>query len=355
MFGRAFAVMAMMSSMASVAFAQLVDQRDVGGKSIMCVRSGLSSDLKDCGTKSNWYAFVFVGSIAAITTAKNDEMKIQIVPEEVFFGAPKNPLTVETSQGLCLPRLAVGDRWLFYLRKEQGKPIVLDYSGNDSRPVANAEKEIETLRKLKTIGDFAILRGEVIQGAHFSQGPPLANAHVFAVQNSDQQQFVSTTDAYGRYEFQPLPAGNYTISVEKIGSYQPEETEMEIKAGECWDVTLAKNPSGTIAGHVTRSNGLPAQKFEVVLVDADNLGYITTQTDNQGRFEFNLVEPGEYVVGFNYPPNPSWFNGAGGGAVPHYPPAGLFYPGVSKRSDAQVINLHVDEKLETIDATLPAN
>jgi hypothetical protein len=29
------------------------------------------------------------------------------------------------SQGACLPPLVVGHRWLFFLRKESGKPIVL--------------------------------------------------------------------------------------------------------------------------------------------------------------------------------------------------------------------------------------
>jgi hypothetical protein len=79
-------------------------------------------------------------------------MKVQITPEEVFHGDPPTPLTVLTSQGLCLPKLAVGDRWLFSLPKEAGKPIVLDYYGNDSRPVVNAQKQIKTLRRLKTIG-----------------------------------------------------------------------------------------------------------------------------------------------------------------------------------------------------------
>jgi hypothetical protein len=64
---------------------------------------------------------------------------------------------VRTSQGACLPKLAVGDYWLFFLRKWNGSSIVLDYYGNDSRTVADAQEKIETLRRLQNIGDLAKL------------------------------------------------------------------------------------------------------------------------------------------------------------------------------------------------------
>src|SRR5262245_56810965 len=149
----------------------IIELKQVNGKTIQCLHTGLMSDLKDCGLHSDWYAYVFVGSISAITPAPSEEKNIRIVPEEVFSGDPPNPLTVLTSQGSCLPDFAVGDRWLFFLRKEKGKPIVLDYYGNDSRPVADAEDEIETLRRLKANGEFGILRGNVMQGTSFEGRP----------------------------------------------------------------------------------------------------------------------------------------------------------------------------------------
>src|SRR5215475_10870485 len=158
------AVFAVVFSGLGTGAAQIDVVRRIDGKEVECLHSGLMSDLDDCGFKSDWYAYVFVGSISAIVPADKDEKNIQITPEEVFHGEPSTPLTVLTSQGLCLPKLAVGDRWLFFLRKEPGKPIVLDYYGNDSRPVADAQEQIETLRRLMTIGDFGLLRGSVMHG-----------------------------------------------------------------------------------------------------------------------------------------------------------------------------------------------
>jgi hypothetical protein len=186
------------------AVAQIDEFRKVDGKTIECLHSGLTSDLKDCDVRSDWYAYVFVGSISAITRAPKDEESLQITPEEIFHGDPPTPLAVLTSQGKCLPSLAVGDHWLFFLRKENGKPIVLDYYGNDSLPIASAEKQIETLRRLKTIGDFGILRGNVVRGPSFGDRKPVPGANVVASRSSDHAQFLTRTDADGNYEFQPL-------------------------------------------------------------------------------------------------------------------------------------------------------
>jgi len=165
-----------------------MESREVGGKTIECMHSGLTSDLNDCGFRSDWYAYVFVGSFSAIKPASNDEEILQITPEEIFSGSPSTPLTVLTSQGACLPTFAVGDRWLFYLRKENGKPIVLDYYGNDSRPIDSAQDEIETLRELKTIGEFGIVRGSV-QRRVKDGVKDIPGAQVVASRKSDKARF----------------------------------------------------------------------------------------------------------------------------------------------------------------------
>lgn len=236
--GRSFRAMRFISTLAVLALGlfwtgamagEVISLKTVDGKRIACVHSGLFSELQDCGVHSDWYTYVFVGSIAAITPATGNEKKVRIVPEEVFSGKPDSSVTVETSQGLCFPRLAVGDRWLFYLRKEDGKPIVLDYYGNDSRPVADAKEEIATLRRLATIGDFAILRGRVWRG---EKADP--SAQVVAIRRSDGRRFVVATNAQGNYEFRPLPPGSYRVSTAGLG--RPDE--ISLSPGICWDLTL---------------------------------------------------------------------------------------------------------------------
>jgi hypothetical protein len=141
-----------------------------------------------------------------------------------------------------LPKLAVGDRWLFFLRKEAGKPIVLDYYGNDSRPVAKAREQIETLRRLKTMGDFGLLRGDVLRGPSYSNRKPVPGVRVVATRSSDNAKFFATTDADGDYEFQPVPVGKYELAVDSIGPMYVGDAVLKVTGGLCWNVTLWKSP-----------------------------------------------------------------------------------------------------------------
>jgi len=217
----------------------IVTEKKVGDRTIMCMHTGLMSELKDCGVHTGWYTYVFVGAISLITPLENDEKVIQIIPEEVFAGEPATPLTVQTSQGACLPDLVAGDQWLFYLRQEEGKPIFLDYYGNDSLPVANAQEQIEILRRLKTMGDHGIVRGHVLRGEFFD-GTAVPNSRIVARRKSDKKEFVTRTDRDGHYEFDPLPPGEYKLTVDRIGTFKPDSTDLELTGGACWDLTISQ-------------------------------------------------------------------------------------------------------------------
>ena len=335
----------------SVAVGQIDEIRTIDGKKVECLHSGLMSDLNDCGFRSDWYAYVFVGSISAVVPSDKNEMGIQITPEEVFHGNPPTPLNVLTSQGLCLPKLTVGDSWLFFLRKEAGKPIVLDYYGNDSRPVADAQKQIETLRRLKTIADFGIVRGRVVRGPGFSDRKAVAGAQVLASRKTDNAQYSTTTDENGDFEFEPLAPGEYDLTVDRIGSFQADEDGMEVTRGSCWDLTISRSPHAHLGGHLRHSDGSPIANAPVFIFDGD--GYNTTKSDDNGCFQSDGMRPGKYWVGINLPDAPTWKYGGCGGRGCEAPPIYLYYPGMHNRSDALVINLAADEKRDDINFTLP--
>ncbi len=322
-------------------------------RSNMCSHSGLSSDFKDCGVRAYWYTYVFVGVISGVTPVENDEKQIELVPEEVFLGTPATALTALTSQADCMREFKVGDRWLFYLRKVEGKPIVLDYYGNDSLPVADAQNQIATLRHLGKIGDFAVLQGQVIRGELFS-AEVVPNAQITATRESDGNQSFCVTGTDGRYEFPPLPPGKYKISARPVGSYQPDDSEVNLTSGTCRDITLDRSSHGEVGGHVRRSDGTPVANVAVVLISSDNSSYLTTQTDRDGYFVFDSQQPGKYVLGLNSPASSDWFDGGGAGAGVRIPPASTFYPGVANRSSALVIRLATDEKLEDLDFVIPS-
>lgn len=334
------------------ATAQIIERRKVGDKVVMCEHTGLSNS--DCGVRGDWYTYTFVGSIAAITPSTNDEKEIQIVPEEVFHGSPSSPLTALTSQAACLPTLAVGDRWLFFLRKQKDEPIVLDYSGNDSRPVAEAEQQIETLRLLKSIGNFGIVRGYVLQS---NEGQPIPNATVVAHRVPDEMKFHATTDVKGRYEFQ-LPAGRYKFTVDPIGSFRLDDSKddegFDVTRGSCWEDVLTHSPHVEFGGHVRHPDGSPVPSVHVLIISEDG-SWWTSETNEDGYFNIEWLQPGRYVVGINLPGALAWkYGGCTGGSGCNAPPASLYYPGEQDRSSALAIKLEDGEKREDIDFTVPS-
>jgi len=333
----------------SAAKAQIIMLKRDGDKTIQCLHTGLSSDLRDCGAQSDWYTYVFVGIISAVRSTNDGEKELHIIPHEVFKGEPTNPLIVLTSQGACFPEIKMGDHWLFYLRS--GSPIKLDFYGNISCPVADAQRQLETLRRLETIGDSAILRGQVKQGP-YAQGDPIPNARVIAHRTTDDAQFVANTDVDGRYEFQVLPPGKYKLSVDSTKSFQADDADIEVKSRQCWDLTLSRSPHAHIAGHVQRPDGSPAPEVPVLIANEDGSWFTTLMSDALGYFHEESLLAGKYVVGINLPGTPTWEPAGCGGAC-KVPTASLYYPGKSNRADALAINLATDEKRDDIDFTIP--
>jgi hypothetical protein len=241
-----------------------------------------------------------------------------------------------------------GDHWLFFFRKEDGVPIVLDYYGNDeSRPVAEAQEKIEMLRHLQNIGDEGILRGHVRRGPQSPvQGEAVPNAHVVARRTSDNTQFVASTDTDGRYEFPPVPPGKYKLVLDRIDSLHADGGELDVSRGACWDLTLEvpNETDGSISGHIGSADGKPFTVHPwVQIMSLDDERFASAYVDASGDFEARGVEPGRYVVGIGIR--------AGTGGIQVQSP--VYYPGVRTKEQAAVIELGRAEKRTHVDFQLP--
>jgi Carboxypeptidase regulatory-like domain len=351
---QSFVALAALLSCIGYASAQVIEGRQVDGRSVWYSHTGIFSDLKDCAGKADWYAYVFVGSIAEIAPADKDEKILQIIPEEVFHGDPASPLSVLTSQAPCFPKMTVGDRWLFFLRQEKDKPIDLDYYGNDSLPLANAQQQIETLRNLKSVGDFGIVQGQVLERTP-DNPTPVPHATVVAHLQYDERKFVATTGDDGRFEFQPLPPGSYKFTVDPIGSLRIESGAagwLPLRSGGCWNLTLSHFPHAEIGGHVQHLNGSPLSNVEVIIFKAHSDSfYATMHTDQGGHFSINSLQPGEYIVGINPHVIPPDTGASGTGAT--VPTPSRYYRDEIDRSVALVIPLADGDKRDDIDFVIP--
>jgi len=200
----------------------------------------------------------------------------------------------------------------------------------------------------------AAIRGRVIAG---DTGLPLRRAEVWLnkVESSGgtnsigarRNNWGTTTDAEGRYEFTNLPAGGYSLNVSKApyvtGPLDPQAVNarmIELKTGETLDrvdVTLLRG--GVIAGRVVDEFGEPLSGLEV---SARRVQTISGRrqlvpfgpqglTNDIGEFRIFGLEPGQYAV------VASWRRmGPGDSTSPDrtgYP--STYFPGTTNEAEAQ--------------------
>jgi hypothetical protein len=88
---------------------------------------------------------------------------------------------------------------------------------------------------LQQIGAFAILKGQVVRGDPIIVEQVVPNARITATCKSDGKRSFCVSGADGRYEFPPLPPGEYKVTVHRIGTYKPKAGEVDASKGSCCD------------------------------------------------------------------------------------------------------------------------
>lgn len=213
----------------------------------------------------------------------------------------------------------------------------------------------------------AALRGRVVS----ADGTPLRRAQVSLLRTEMPLQRSTTSDAEGRYEFAELPAGRYTVSVNKAGFVQSQYgqrrpfepgTPIVVTDGQTLsgiDVMLPKG--GVIAGRITDEFGEPiagaqaqAQRYQYGADGQRRLATFNMATsDDLGQFRIYGMMPGEYVVSASAR---GMFNSAAAvtstdvneGFAP------TFYPGTPNANEAEVLNVNAGQETSVQFALLPS-
>jgi hypothetical protein len=149
-------------------------------------------------------------------------------------------------------------------------------------------------------------------------GAPLAEARVSIVDTKTRKSVAQQkTSEGGRFEFDGLPAGKFSLDGSKRGyisaSYEQHEqystaivTGSDLKTEE---LVLRLNPVALIGGHVRDENGDPVRHAQVTLFMQEHRGGMdrvnrlwSAQTDDLGYFDFSSLTPGTYFVSVSAAP-----------------------------------------------------
>jgi hypothetical protein len=149
-------------------------------------------------------------------------------------------------------------------------------------------------------------------------GHPLARARVIVADVKNTRNFQSTsTSEDGRYEFNNLPAGKYSLTGAKRGFItvsfdQHDQYSTAIVTGDGIDtehLTLRLAPDAIIAGKVLDEAGEPVRHATVTLYYNDHSSGVdqvhqfrSSQSDDLGDYEMTPLQPGTYFLSVNAKP-----------------------------------------------------
>jgi hypothetical protein len=218
-------------------------------------------------------------------------------------------------------------------------------------------------RDTTAAGGIATIRGRVVAA---ETGEPLARAEVTLPLPPPARPLLVYTDAQGRYAFNGIPAGRYTIEASKTGYVRlawgqrhPDEPGRPVAAvnGETVTVDFALAKGGVLVARVIDALGEPrpgvvVKVFRYQLIDGEpflrrwRLGRTTplsgqeAATDESGMMRLAGLVPGDYYVSAE-----AQFNGNSLGPATEgqrYVPT--FYPGALSIEGAQLVAMRGGEE-----------
>ena len=144
----------------------------------------------------------------------------------------------------------------------------------------------------------ASVEGEV---RNMITGLPVERAHVSLRRyvNGGWDRYGAQTNADGKFSILGIPAGNYQVTLDRVGYVVPAEVtrgQMTLRADEKksnYKVKLI--PVGSISGRVLDADGAP---LEGLSVEAEFAGRTdrSAMTDDRGQYRIGGLHPGKYRV-----------------------------------------------------------
>eukprot|EP00124_Ichthyophonus_hoferi_P001002 Ihof_evm14s44 gene=Ihof_evmTU14s44 len=143
-----------------------------------------------------------------------------------------------------------------------------------------------------------------ICGTITKDGTPLGDVTVILTNSAGEEVGTTKTDASGDYVFPKVNAGTYTVTVDK--STLPAAT-VTVKWGEIVEIDFKyKSGSASIGPNTVFIDNNGDEMFDdgdkvlpgvtVNLLDSTGKIVATTKTDDNGKYEFTNITPGQYTV-----------------------------------------------------------
>jgi hypothetical protein len=230
------------------------------------------------------------------------------------------------------------------------------YAGicNRIKLMAEAEEDLAYFRALPPAGTGGVVFGRVRKWSPMLndegriQETFLDNIKITIEGNG--RQFETATDKAGRYQVSGLAPGQYKIRADlPEGLNSPSQHSVEVVDRGCAASDFIVQTYGQISGRVFDEKGNPLPNITVDIIPATDVQSDSPKgkkwsTDNEGRYKFDWIPPGDYYLGVGL--------ANGRGNLCPYPR--VFMPDSRDAKEARIVSLKAGQKIEDQNISLPS-
>ena len=266
--------------------------------------------------------------------------------------------------GDCGYEFKVGQRYLVYAYRDEKDNRLSTSICTRTRPLGEADDDFAFFKGLATAAPRGLIFGKVGKRNHeWKEGDswykPVPDAELTI--EGEAAQYQAQSDAKGDFRVDNLPPGKYLIKLKLPpglirNSYVKDEgatvveNEVEVVAQGCAQSEFYLESDTRVSGRVLDAEGNPVAKLRLNMRGANsdkrNVNtFLYAMTDDDGQFQFKIVPPGDYWLGFRIM-NSSQPDGQ---AFPR-----TYYPGVTSKALATIVSVKEGQSLQRIDIQFPA-
>jgi hypothetical protein len=160
----------------------------------------------------------------------------------------------------------------------------------------------------------SVLQGTVKRG---DTSQPIAGVEISLVLPGTQTLLRTTSDDQGRFIFDNLPLGKYTVRAAREGYFTyPQASALptsvaltNINSTQTHQMVIDLTPGAVIAGRITDPQGRPVSGVQISAMKlqyeegrpAFSLGTLPKTTDDRGEYRVFWLSPGDYYIRAEYP------------------------------------------------------
>lgn len=286
------------------------------------------------------------GTSSTIESPGHYRVRLSVL--EIFRGAPQGQeieiLTNEQSSACGFPFVTGAEYIVFSNSNQETNELWTSVCSHTHQLEPGKEDaDVAWMRALATAPKSATIYGSVVQPTNQAG----ANSITIHLRGPESRNAVPDQD--GKYTFPNLRAGEYTVSASLRAGFttDPDRTVAVAEKG-CSEVDWFVQYDGHVRGLVTDADGHTLPNVFMVLRrrEANSAtGFSDVdlkETGEDGRYDFALVPPGDYLVSANHL-----------GPSPNRPYPRFYYAGTESEAEAKTIHLPASGTADNINVALP--